>query len=326
MNRIWVSLLCVALLVLPLMGCAGQGEAGYAVHAYTRSDACGAAETWAVYLGDYHQEDLRYTAVYGDPGLAEAVKRDTQGIGYNNLNYAYDAATGRPVAGLCVVPIDVNGNGRLDPEEDFYDTKEQLTEAIASGQYPSPPARDLHLVTKNEFSGVAKVFVAWVLTDGQQYVDEVGYVALPADRVEVELGKLGDVPDVEDLRGDVTISGAWALYPMVVSWADEFKNLYPGVNFHISAGGAGKGMMDALSGMVDIGMVSREIYPAEIEKGAHWVSVTKDAVVPVVNENNPVLDELLAAGVTRQAFAEIWVTGTLTDWRDVVNFNYGADG
>jgi len=326
MTRVWISLACGVWLASLLMGCAGQGETGYSIHAYTRSDACGAAETWAAYLGGYHQEDLKYTAVYGDPGLAEAVKRDPQGIGYNNLNYAYDAATGRAVAGLRVVPIDINGNGSLDTEEDFYGTREELTEAIAGGKYPSPPARDLHLVTRNEFNGVAKVFVAWVLTEGQQCVDEVGYVALPADKVEVELGKVGEVVDAEDLGGDVTISGAWALYPMVVRWADEFRKLHPGVNFHISAGGAGKGMADALSGMVDIGMVSRAIYPAEIEKGAHWVSVTKDAVVPLVNENNPVLDELLAAGMTRETFEEIWVTSTLTDWRDAVNFKHGVNG
>jgi hypothetical protein len=36
---------------------------------YTRSDACGAAETWALYLGG-KQEDLQGTAVFGDPGLA----------------------------------------------------------------------------------------------------------------------------------------------------------------------------------------------------------------------------------------------------------------
>jgi phosphate transport system substrate-binding protein len=77
-------------------------------------------------------------------------------------------------------------------------------------------------------------------------------------------------------------------------------------------------MADALSGMVDIGMVSRAIYPAEIGKGAFWVSVTKDAVVPVVNANNPVLEQLLASGVKRQTFADIWIAGNITDWRDVL--------
>ena len=60
-------------------------------------------------------------------------------------------------------------------------------------------------------------------------------------------------------QGTITISGAFALYPMMQRWAEEFHTIHPGVEFDISAGGAGKGMTDALSGAVDIGMISRDI-------------------------------------------------------------------
>ena len=63
------------------------------------------------------------------------------------------------------------------------------------------------------------------------------------------------------LKGNITISGAFALYPITVLWANEFMKLYPDVEIDISAGGAGKGMADVLNGMVDLGMVSREINP-----------------------------------------------------------------
>jgi phosphate transport system substrate-binding protein len=115
-----------------------------AVHVYTRSDACGAAKTWAQYLG-YNQEDLQGVAVYGDPGLAEAVRSDPLGIGYNNINYAYDMETKETVEGIVVIPIDLNENGKVDEDEDFYGNKDEVVEAIATGAYPSPPARNLHL-------------------------------------------------------------------------------------------------------------------------------------------------------------------------------------
>lgn len=317
MGKVMVGLLVITLLLLSQYGCSGQTEQEYAIHVYTRSDACGAAETWANYLGDYHQEDLMYIAVYGDPGLAEAVRRDPLGIGYNNLNYAYDMQTGEPVAGLRVIPIDLNGNGRIDSDEGFYDTKAQLIEAVAAGRYPSPPARALHIVTKDEFTGITREFARWILTEGQQYVGEVGYVTLAQQQVEEGLSKLGNGAYETDLEGEITISGAWALYPMMITWAEEFEKLHPAVDFHISAGGAGKGMVDALGGLVDIGMVSREIYPAEIEKGAFWVSVTKDAVVPMMNDSNPLIEEILAKGINRQTCAGIWVTGEVTDWRSL---------
>jgi phosphate transport system substrate-binding protein len=75
----------------------------------------------------------------------------------------------------------------------------------------------------------------------------------------------------QSMKGKVRISGAWALYPMMVTWGEEFRKVYPNVRIDISAGGAGKGIADALAGMVDIGMVSRDIRPEEIKPGTTYV-------------------------------------------------------
>ena len=157
------------------------------VHVFTRSDACGAAETWAAYLGG-HQEDLAGVGVYGDPGLAEAVRRDPLAIGFNNVNFAYDAKTLRPVAGLGICPIDLDGNGRIDPAESVYATRDDLVRAIAAHVYPSPPARDLYFVIKGQpVPALLADFLTWVLTEGQQYVAEMGYIAVSPDRVAAGL-------------------------------------------------------------------------------------------------------------------------------------------
>jgi ABC-type phosphate transport system substrate-binding protein len=317
-RRVYLALLIICLLMTLLGGCRSRTEGKYVLDVYTRSDACGAADTWAKYLGNYNQEDLKGTGVYGDPGLAEAVKKDRLSIGYTNLNYAYDMTTDKQISGLRVIPIDLNENGQIDADEGFYADKTLLIGAIATGRYPSPPARDENLVTKGEFRGIAKEFVRWILTDGQKYCSEVGYIALSKEEVENELTKLENAEPETGFEGRIAISGAWALYPMMVRWTEEFQKVHPGVSFDLSAGGAGKGMADALGNMVDIGMVSREIYSAEIENGAFWVSVTKDAVVPVVNADNPVLEELLTKGVERQTFADIWIVGNVTDWSDVI--------
>lgn len=159
------------------------------INVYTRSDACGAADVWAKYLG-YKQEDLNGTGVFGDPGLADAVKTDRMGIGYNNIGFVYDANTGRPLDGLVIIPLDLNDNGTIDPDEQIYATREAITSAINTGKYPSPPSRELNLVTKGNFSGPSREFVRWILTDGQQYVQESGYIALPDERIRQQLSKL----------------------------------------------------------------------------------------------------------------------------------------
>ena len=160
------------------------------VHVYTRSDACGAAETWAAWFGK-RQEDLEGTAVFGDPGVASAVQKDKVGIGFNNIAYAYDQKTRRPYAGLAIIPLDVNGNGKIDPEENFYDNSLSLIKAIVSGKYPSPPARNLFLVS----NGVPKKpevieFIKYILTEGQKYANATGYIGLSKTTINQELAKL----------------------------------------------------------------------------------------------------------------------------------------
>jgi phosphate transport system substrate-binding protein len=160
------------------------------IRVYTRSDACGAAESWAKYFSK-KQEDLLGVGVFGDPGVAQAVKRDPQGLGYNNIGYAYDAKTKKPNPGIKVLPLDLNNNGKIDPDENFYNTLDEIVNAIATGKYPSPPARDLYFVSAGKpTSKVAVEFIKWVLTDGQKYVHEAGYINLPKDKLTSELGKL----------------------------------------------------------------------------------------------------------------------------------------
>ena len=130
--------------------------------------------------------------VFGDPGLAQAVKRDPLGIGYNNIGYAYDATTRKLIKGLKVVPIDLNNNGKIDADENFYDSMNDIITAIASGKYPSPPARELYFVLKGSpvKNKVLTDFIKWVLSDGQKFVNEAGYISLTSTIIESERMKL----------------------------------------------------------------------------------------------------------------------------------------
>ena len=159
------------------------------IRVFTRSDACGAAETFAAWF-DEKQEDLKATAVFGDPGVAAAVQKEKLGIGYNNIAYVYDQNTKQPYPGMTVMPIDVNGDGTITPDEYFYDTSTELIGAIKDGRFPSPPARDLYLVTKGKPEDPVVIsFLEYVLTDGQKYAEETGYIGLPAEQLSSEIAK-----------------------------------------------------------------------------------------------------------------------------------------
>ncbi len=161
------------------------------LNVYTRSDACGAAEMWAKYLNNHKQEDIQGIGVNGDPGVADAVKKDLYGIGFNNIAYVYEMNTRKKYDGIEVVPIDLNKNGTIEPEENVYNTLDDIMAAIKDGRYPSPPARDLFFVSKGKPQrAVVKHFLNWVLTDGQKYVSEAGYVLLSEESIKKELEKI----------------------------------------------------------------------------------------------------------------------------------------
>lgn len=155
----------------------GNGER-HKIRVYTRSDACGAAQTFASWFGA-KQEDLRGTAVFGDPGIAKAVQNDKWGVGFNNLAYAYDPQTHRLQDGLTAIPIDSDMDGEISPEEDFYETKEKLVHAIETDMFPTPPARNLYFVSKGAPKDSASLaFLKYVLKEGQRFNEPAGYVQI----------------------------------------------------------------------------------------------------------------------------------------------------
>lgn len=162
------------------------------MNTYTRSDACGAAQVWGAYLGK-NQESLHGIGIFGDPGMAAAVKSDIYGIGYNNVIYIYDITTRKKHRGLEVIPIDINKNGVIDDDESFYNSLDNIMIAIKEERYPSPPARELYFVTKGKPEGKEVIeFLKWIVTEGQAYVKEGGYVQLSKEKLTKELSKLKD--------------------------------------------------------------------------------------------------------------------------------------
>jgi phosphate transport system substrate-binding protein len=160
---------------------------------YTRSDACGAADTWAKYMGKYVQNDIgshvdidRLSAVNGANALVSVY---TKKLADNSVV---------PTGGVLPVPIDLNGNGTLDQIENVYENRTTIVNAIIDNVYPSPPARVENLVTLHQFTGISKDFVYWILTTGQQYVLDAGYVPLPQTAITQQLSYLenGTRPEI----------------------------------------------------------------------------------------------------------------------------------
>lgn len=159
------------------------------VHVYTRSDSAGAADQWCLFSGGKVQADIQGIGVNGEPALVDTVGKDPLGIGYSNLNSAFDSSSGKLVQGIAVPPIDINANGQADANE-YYQSKQEAVKVISDGTYPTPPARFENLATKGKPTGLVQAFLNWILTDGQQYLDQAGYVKLTPEQQAESLAKL----------------------------------------------------------------------------------------------------------------------------------------
>jgi phosphate transport system substrate-binding protein len=159
------------------------------IHVYTRSDSAGAADQWSLFAGGKVQADIQGIGVNGEPALVDTVGKDPLGIGFSNLNSAFDSTSGKLVQGIAVPPIDINADGQANANE-YYQSKDDAVKVISDGTYPTPPSRFENLATKGKPTGLVLAFINWILTDGQQYLDEAGYVQLTPEQQAESLAKL----------------------------------------------------------------------------------------------------------------------------------------
>ncbi|MDR3713580.1 MAG: hypothetical protein P4L51_12235 [Puia sp.] len=144
---------------------------------YKREKSACASRAFANHFGS-QQKDIKGIGVKGDDqDLLEAVIRDTNGISYNNLGFLYDLKTRKPLDSIAIIPLDLDGDGKIDSWENFYGDLDQVI-AFAEKAY------NRHLLVENVnviFSRTSSNreladFLQWILTDGQQYDHEYGFL------------------------------------------------------------------------------------------------------------------------------------------------------
>lgn len=151
------------------------------IHVYSRG-ACASA-TFSKHFGR-EIKDLNNVGgkIEDDNVLLESVKKDSLGIAYNNLGFIYDLQTRKQKSGVRVVPIDLNDNGKVDKEEKFYETLDELIYKLESTPLDLPPTGNLTFIYKSEITPEAKAFIEWVSTKGQQYTHALGFMKAPQNQ------------------------------------------------------------------------------------------------------------------------------------------------
>jgi phosphate transport system substrate-binding protein len=123
----------------------------------------------------------------------------------------------------------------------------------------------------------------------------------------------------KDLSGELTISGAFALYPLAKRWADDFMNKYPNVKIGITTVGTGQGIISLIDKKVDLAMISRPLSAEEYEAGVWTIPVAKDGVAAITNQKNPYIDRILRQGLSPDEFQIVFTSDKPVLWSDLLD-------
>lgn len=116
--------------------------------------------------------------------------------------------------------------------------------------------------------------------------------------------------------GQIRVKGSTTVDPAMKKLVAAYQAETPGVTFSISATGSGDGAKAIINGTADIGMMSRDMKPAEVEKcKANGVTpvqyvIALDCLVPIVHPSNAV------NGLTTAQLKDIY-QDRIRNWKDV---------
>jgi glycine cleavage system H lipoate-binding protein/ABC-type phosphate transport system substrate-binding protein len=101
------------------------------------------------------------------------------------------------VQNIQFLPIDKNGNGRLDYMENIYDDLFEFLRGAWIGKYPKALCRNIYSVSNMKPTNEVELgFLKWVLADGQKYLIPYGYSGLASSEKQSQLTDLIAVPPV----------------------------------------------------------------------------------------------------------------------------------
>lgn len=122
-----------------------------------------------------------------------------------------------------------------------------------------------------------------------------------------------------NLKGTISISGAYALYPLASRLADGFMKIHPEVQITVSKTGTGQGIADLISHKSQVAMISRPLTDSEITAGVWVVPVAKDGVAPIISQKNPYLNKLLSMGLSTDEFKKVFTDEKPVTWGELLD-------
>jgi phosphate transport system substrate-binding protein len=154
-----------------------ENKSKYTATIYSRESQAPTSIALANYFGTKPSE-LKGKKVLGDDiYLLSAIKKDLTGVAYNSLNYAYDTQSRKLKPDIALLPLNVKAQYKEVLNSIDIDNTITLLE---KNNVESIPVNDFgFILSKDQQQNENLVaFIRWVLTDGQKFNHEAGFLHL----------------------------------------------------------------------------------------------------------------------------------------------------
>lgn len=180
------------------------------------------------------------------------------------------------------------------------DGVEASAENIKNGTYKI--SRPFNIVTKTgDTDPITQDFIKYILSDeGQAVVNEEGYISEGSNGAYT----------AANLSGSITVGGSSSVTPVMEKLAENYKTLNPNVTITVQQTDSTSGVTGATEGLLNIGMVSREVTEEELAGGLTSQVIALDGIAVIVNTANEVED--LTSDQVKQIY-----TKELTSWDEI---------
>ena len=180
------------------------------------------------------------------------------------------------------------------------DGADATAENVKNGTYKV--SRPFNIVTNDDLSDVAQDFIDYILSsDGQAIVEKENYIAVD-DAAEAYAGSSPE--------GNVVVAGSSSVTPVMEKLKEGYEAVNPNASIENQQSDSTTGVEQAISGVCDIGMASRELKDSETSEGITGTQIAIDGIAVIVNNENSMTD------ITSDQVKQIY-TGEVTNWEDL---------
>lgn len=129
-----------------------------------------------------------------DQQLITQLENNPELIGFCTFSVLKSAIASGGITEISLLPIDRNGNGKIDHAENFYNESSSFERAAWLGKYPRELTNTYYVAASAEPSETQILFARWAMQNGQEIIAEHGIGQLPATELHSNIAKLNNIP------------------------------------------------------------------------------------------------------------------------------------